>query len=88
MWGRAQSLLGRVKANPRGQGKAATAAKAAKAPKAAAARRRASSPSTNGTSIAIDGADVERWSQLVEKLNDGGTASLVYDGSGWAVTVR
>ncbi len=88
MWGRAQMLLGRVKAKPRGDGKVAGAAKVAAAPKVRAPRERVAGVPGNGASITIDGADVERWSRIVEKLNGGGTAALVFDGSEWAVTVR
>ncbi len=96
MWGRAQVLLGRVKAKKRGAAKkkAAAATRAPAAKKAATRKkpgrkpgRRAASGASGGE-IAIDAGDLERWQALVDHLNGGGKVALQYDGSGWILTTR
>lgn len=99
MWGRAQVLLGRVKAKKRGSAKAAAGAQPARAAKATKkqgkrpGRKPAATRSTgrsgggsSGGDISIDGADLARWQQLVDHLNGGGKVALQYDGSGWVLT--
>jgi hypothetical protein len=96
-WGRAQVLLGRVKP---GQGKAA--AKKARARRAEAAgavdaspepapRRRRSAPSAPGGALELplaDGHSADALRDVVDAINAGARAALVYRGEGWVIEIR
>ena len=96
MWGRAQVLLGRVKAKKRGSKKAAAKAPAGKAPVVKAKRKTASRgtgrpvgrPRKTAGDIVIDAADLNRWQTLVSHLNGGGKVALQFDGSEWVLTSK
>lgn len=104
MWGRAQTLLGRVKSKKRGTGKTAMAKQAAaasKAPRAGkktakrkTAKKRVGRPRKTATSSASNGVfkvaseDLDRMSALVDALNSGGQAVLRYAGDGWELAVE
>ncbi|KAA3636073.1 MAG: hypothetical protein DWP92_10125 [Armatimonadetes bacterium] len=96
MWGRAQLLLGRVKA---GKGKLKAKMKAAarktKATRKKVTKKRVGRPrgpgrprkSASREGLSVPGASVEELQALVDALNAGGKASLRYDGSEWTVVV-
>lgn len=86
VWGRAQLLLGRVKA---GEGKQAARQKAAADVTTEPDDRlpeRAPAPAREG--IAIPGASVEELQDLVDALNEGGRAILRYDDKRWTLIVE
>ncbi len=104
MWGRAQMMLGRVKAKPRGQGKTA-ARKAARAkakaddagatgderpapsrPKRTAAPRETTPSRAAHLPVADD--DLPHARDLVERINAGHRAVLMYDGEAWVLAVE
>lgn len=104
MWGRAQVVLGRVKAKPRGSGKAAAAKVRARKVEldADAASHREDEPAASTASVRrprkaappataafpISADDVPRLAVLVDALNAGGKAVLRYAGDGWELAVE
>lgn len=95
MWGRAQVMLGRVKAKRRGASKKATGGAGARkastrtgVSKKVGRPRKVASRAAGGSEhrvvLPIDSAaDLESWQTVVEKLNGGGKVAMQYDGSDW-----
>lgn len=93
MWGRAQVMLGRVKAKKRGSKAAAAPA----TPRAATStgrprgrppgsgRKAAARPAASGGSVSvrIEPGDLATWQSIVSSLNGGGKVALQYDGTNW-----
>ena len=88
MWGRAQVLLGRVKAKKRGAKKAATSAPAKTAKKAGRPVGRPRKAAAAAGDIQVDAADLPRWQALVSHLNSGGKVALQFDGDAWVLTTK
>jgi hypothetical protein len=92
-WGRAQLLLGRVKAKSGGRGGRPKAAAPMKRgpgrPRKSLSGRGPGRPPgsrTGAASIAVAEGDVTRMQAFVAALNSGRKANLRYDGRGWELT--
>ena len=92
MWGRAQVMLGIVKAKPRGTGKAATRKARAAARAAAptndrvAAPARRSAANADGVALTIGDSDREAALKLVAAVAGGARLRLGFDGDQWSLT--
>lgn len=90
MWGRAQVMLGRVTARPKGSRKVgkrgAGALRALGRPRGPGRPRK--TPAAEGVVLPISGpADLVAWQQVVEGLNGGRKVTLQYDGQDWLLAV-
>lgn len=110
MWGRAQMMLGRVKAKPRGEGKAAvkkakarakakaeaepaappvpTAAQTPAGPASRPAAPRRSPTFQRSAHLPVTDSDLNRARDLVDRINAGHRAVLLYDGDEWVLAVE
>ncbi|MFH1833918.1 MAG: hypothetical protein ABH877_02745 [bacterium] len=88
MWGRAQLLLGRVKAKRKAAtGKTKVVRKQAARKRVGRPRgRRTSTPAT--AAITVPDADIDTARDVVEALNAGGKAVLRFDGKAWVLAVE
>ncbi len=94
MWGRAQVMLGRVKAKKRGAVKAATAP-AKKGAMARPAVRKGGRPrkvlarkAPGATRMVLpieDRGQLDTWQSLVAMMNSGSKVALQYDGARWVL---
>ncbi len=92
MWGRAQVMLGRVKAKKRGAKKAAVKTTAAVAPAPVPAGKRGPGrprkverpvAAAGNVIVGVDASELANWQRLVKHLNSGAKVALQYDGSSW-----
>lgn len=88
MWGRAQVMLGRVTARPKGTRSAAGVTTVKRSPGRPRREPLASEAGERRVVLPISGPDdLATWQRIIEGLNEGRKVALQYDGQNWLLAM-